>query len=47
MEKFLTRKPKDKEVSTAIRGGIAQLHEFSESSERRLEQFLVYNFSIE
>ena len=47
MDKFLTRKPKDKEVSTAIRGSIEQLHEFNESGEIRLEQFLVYNFSKE
>ena len=43
MDKFLTRKPKGKEVSAATRGGIEWLHEFNESSEIRLEQFLVYN----
>ena len=47
MEKFLTRKPKDKDISTAVRGGIEQMHEFNKSSERRIEQFLVYNSSIE
>ena len=37
MDNFLTRKPRDKEVSTAVRGGIERLHELHENSQKRLE----------